>query len=42
MGLDEGLFAEALLAGIAQSSEDAKTRLRKFLEKRAAKITKNA
>jgi enoyl-CoA hydratase/carnithine racemase len=41
MGLDEGLFAEALLAGIVQSSEDAKTRLRNFLEKGAAKITKN-
>lgn len=40
MGPDEGLFTEALMVGIAQSSEDAKSRLRDFLEKRGAKVTR--
>jgi (methylthio)acryloyl-CoA hydratase len=35
---DEGLFAEAIMVGIVQSSPDAKNRLRDFLEKRAEKV----
>jgi enoyl-CoA hydratase/carnithine racemase len=38
MGPDEGLFTEALMVGVAQSSRDAKKRLADFLEKRAAKV----
>ncbi len=38
MGPEEGLFTEALMAGIAQGSEDAKDRLRAFLGKRASKV----
>jgi hypothetical protein len=41
MGPDEGLFAEALMVGIVQSSDDAKTRLRDFLEKRGAKVARS-
>jgi len=40
MGPDEGLFTEALMTGIAQSSPDAKLRLAAFLEKRANKVVK--
>jgi enoyl-CoA hydratase/carnithine racemase len=35
----EGFMLEALMAAIAQSSEEAKDRLRAFLEKRAKKVT---
>jgi (methylthio)acryloyl-CoA hydratase len=35
----EGFMLEALMAAIAQGSEEAKTRLRAFLEKRAKKVT---
>jgi (methylthio)acryloyl-CoA hydratase len=38
MGPDEGLFLESLVAGVVQSSKDAKARLLAFLEKRAAKV----
>lgn len=37
---DHGLFTEALMAAIAQSAPEAKTRLRDFLEGRAAKVRK--
>jgi enoyl-CoA hydratase/carnithine racemase len=37
---DHGLFTEALIAGIAQASPDAKERVRDFLEGRAAKVSK--
>jgi enoyl-CoA hydratase/carnithine racemase len=40
MGPEEGLFAEALMVGIAQGSDEAKERLRAFLEKRAAKVSR--
>lgn len=40
MSPDQGLFTESLVAGIAQSSEDAKARLAAFLEKRAAKVSR--
>jgi enoyl-CoA hydratase/carnithine racemase len=42
MGPDEGLFTEALMVGIVQGSEDAKRRLRDFLEKRAAKVLRHS
>jgi (methylthio)acryloyl-CoA hydratase len=42
MGPSEGLFTEALMVGIAQSSEEAKGRLRDFLEKRGAKVVKDS
>jgi enoyl-CoA hydratase/carnithine racemase len=41
MGPEEGLFTESLMVGIAQGSEDAKARLRAFLEGRAAKVLRN-
>jgi enoyl-CoA hydratase/carnithine racemase len=41
MGPDEGLFTESLMVGIAQGAEDAKARLRAFLEGRAAKVLRN-
>jgi enoyl-CoA hydratase/carnithine racemase len=37
---DHGLFTEALMAGIAQSSPEAKERVRDFLEGRAGKVSK--
>jgi enoyl-CoA hydratase/carnithine racemase len=40
MGPEEGLFTESLMVGIAQGSEEAKARLRAFLEKRAHKVLK--
>ena len=39
---DLGFFTEALMAGIAQSAPEAKQRVRDFLEKRAAKVSKDA
>ena len=33
-----GLFAESLMASVASNSEDAKTRLKDFLEKRGKKV----
>ncbi|MGA0569150.1 crotonase/enoyl-CoA hydratase family protein [Variovorax sp. VNK109] len=39
---DLGYFTEALMAGIAQSAPEAKQRVRDFLEKRAAKVSKDA
>jgi enoyl-CoA hydratase/carnithine racemase len=38
---DHGLFTEALMAGIAQNSPEAKSRVRDFLEGRAAKVAKS-
>jgi enoyl-CoA hydratase/carnithine racemase len=38
MGPEEGLFTESLMVGIAQGSDDAKSRLRDFLQGRAAKV----
>jgi enoyl-CoA hydratase/carnithine racemase len=35
-----GLFAESLMASVASNSDDAKTRLRDFLEKRGKKVTR--
>lgn len=40
LGQDAGLFMESLIAGIAQSEPDAKSRMTSFLEKRAAKVEK--
>ena len=40
MGPEEGLFAEALITGVVQSSQDAKTRLSAFLQKQAAKVAR--
>ena len=37
---DQGLFTEAMMAAIAQSAPEAKTRLNDFLEGRAAKVRK--
>lgn len=37
---DHGLFTEALMSAIAQSAPEAKTRLRAFLEGRAAKVAR--
>jgi len=37
-GRDEGLFAESLIAAIAQSAPEAKARIRKFLDKRGDKV----
>ncbi|MEJ8848878.1 crotonase/enoyl-CoA hydratase family protein [Variovorax rhizosphaerae] len=37
---DHGFFTESLIAGIAQASPEAKTRLADFLEGRAAKVQK--
>jgi (methylthio)acryloyl-CoA hydratase len=36
----EGLFTESLMAAVAESTPEAKERLRAFLEKRASKVTK--
>jgi hypothetical protein len=36
----EGLFAESLMAAVAESTPDAQERLRAFLEKRAGKVVK--
>ena len=33
-----GLFTESLMASVASNSEDAKTRLKDFLEKRGKKV----
>jgi enoyl-CoA hydratase/carnithine racemase len=41
LGQDAGLFMEALIAGIAQSEPEAKTRMTSFLEKRAGKVRKD-
>ncbi len=40
MGQSEGLFAESLMAAIAQGDEAAKTRMRAFLEGKAGKVQK--
>jgi enoyl-CoA hydratase/carnithine racemase len=40
MSPEEGLFTEAMVSGVVQGSVDAKDRLRAFLEKRAAKVTR--
>jgi len=40
MSPEEGLFTESLMVGLAQGSDDAKARLRAFLEGRAAKVTR--
>jgi enoyl-CoA hydratase/carnithine racemase len=40
LGQDAGLLMESLMAGIAQSEPEAKTRIRDFLEKRAGKVKK--
>jgi enoyl-CoA hydratase/carnithine racemase len=40
MGQDDGLFAESLMAAIAQGDEGAKSRMRDFLEGKAGKVTK--
>ena len=40
MSPDEGLFTEAMVSGVVQGSDDAKQRLRAFLEKRADKVAK--
>ncbi len=39
-GHDGGLLAESLMAAIAQSAPEAKARVKDFLNKRAAKVTK--
>lgn len=41
MGRDEGLFAESLMAAIAQGDDAAKQRMRAFLEGKAAKVARN-
>lgn len=38
MGQDQGLLMEALIAGITQSTPEAKTRIQDFLAKRAKKV----
>ena len=40
MGQDDGLFAESLMAAIAQGDEGAKNRMRDFLEGKAGKVRK--
>ena len=40
MSPEDGLFAEALMVGVAQSSPEAKARLKAFFEKRADKVTR--
>ncbi len=40
MGQDDGLFAESLMAAIAQGDEGAKSRMRDFLEGKAGKVKK--
>lgn len=37
-GQDQGLFTEALMSAIAQSDPEAKSRIKKFLDKQAGKI----
>jgi len=41
LSASDGLFMETLMASIAQGDEAAKERVRAFLEKRAAKVTKS-
>jgi len=41
LGQDAGLFMESLMAGIAQSEPEAKSRMTNFLEKRAGKVRKD-
>jgi len=41
MGQSEGLFAESLMAAIAGGDDAAKTRMRAFLEGKAAKVSKS-
>jgi enoyl-CoA hydratase/carnithine racemase len=41
-GQDQGLFMEALIAGIAQSESDAKQRIKSFLEKGTGKVTRSS
>jgi hypothetical protein len=36
----EGLFTESLMAAVAESTPEAKLRLRAFLDKRAGKVLK--
>jgi enoyl-CoA hydratase/carnithine racemase len=38
----DGLFVESLMAAIAQGDEAAKLRVRAFLDKKAAKVSKEA
>jgi enoyl-CoA hydratase/carnithine racemase len=38
---DQGLFTESLMAAVAESTPDAKERLRAFLEGRAGKVVKS-
>ena len=40
MGQDEGLFTESLMAAIAQGDDAAKSRMRAFLDGKAAKVAK--
>ena len=40
-GHDEGLLTESLMAAVAQSAPEAKTRIKDFLGKRAGKVTKS-
>ena len=40
MSSQDGLFTESLMAALAASSDDARQRLRDFLEKRAPKVGK--
>ena len=40
MGREEGLFTESLMAAIAQGDDAAKSRMRAFLEGKAAKVSK--
>ena len=42
LSASDGLFLESLMASIAQGDEAAKERVRAFLEKRAAKVSKAA
>ncbi|HET7524536.1 MAG TPA: enoyl-CoA hydratase, partial [Burkholderiaceae bacterium] len=37
----EGLFTESLMAAVAESTPEAKKRLRAFLDKRAGKVVKS-
>ena len=37
----EGLFTESLMAAMAESTPEAKKRLRAFLDKRAGKVVKS-
>jgi hypothetical protein len=41
MSHSDGLFTESLMAAIAQGDEAAKSRVRAFLEGRAAKVSKS-